>query len=88
MAPDYTITSILLAFRNLLSPHSGENIATSVQEVVQEYEIQSSLGCFVLNNVYSNDTAVKTLGKAYKWLKNEHKQRRLRCIGHVINLVT
>jgi hypothetical protein len=87
VAPNYTITSILLAFRNLLGPHSGENIAASVQEVVQEYEIQSSLGCFVLDNVYSNDTAVETLGKAYKWPKNEHKQRRLRCIGHVINLV-
>ena len=75
MAPDYTITSILLAFRNLLGPHSGENIAASVQEVVQEYEIQSSLGCFVLDNVYSNDTAVETLGKAYKWPKNEHKHK-------------
>jgi hypothetical protein len=84
---DYTITSVLLAFRNLLGPHSGENIAASVQDVVQEYEIQSSLGCFVLDNAHSNDTAVEKLGKLYKWPKNEYRQRRLRCIGHIINLV-
>jgi hypothetical protein len=54
---------------------------------VQEYEIQLSLGCFVLNNAYSNNTAVKTLRKLYKRLKGEHKQRRLRCMGHIVNLV-
>jgi hypothetical protein len=87
VSADFKVTSILLAFRNLLGPHSGENITASVQEVVQEYEIQSSLGCFVLNNAYSNDTAVETLGKLYKWLKGEHKQRQLRCMGHIVNLV-
>jgi hypothetical protein len=55
--------------------------------VVQEYEIQSRLGCFILDNVSSNDAAVKTLGKTYKWVKNEHKTRRLRCMGYIINLV-
>jgi len=84
---DYKIASVLIGFRNLLGVHSGENIAASVQEVVQEYEIQSRLGCFVLDNAYSNDTAVEALGKEYKWAKNEHKQRRLRCMGHIINLV-
>lgn len=87
VSDDYTITSCLLAFRNLLGPHSGVNIAASVQDVVQEYEIQSNLGCFTLDNAYSNDTAVEVLGKLYKWPRNEHKQRRLRCMGHIINLV-
>jgi hypothetical protein len=87
VTPNYQVASVLLAFRNLLGPHSGENIAASVQEVVQEYEIQSRIGCFVLDNASSNDTAVEALGKLYKWPKNEHKQRRLRCMGHVIHLV-
>jgi hypothetical protein len=84
---DYKVASILLAFRNLLGPHSGENIAASVQEVVQEYYIQASLGCFVLDNATSNDTAVQAIGEAYKWPRGEYKQRRLRCMGHIINLV-
>jgi hAT family C-terminal dimerisation region len=84
---DYKVASVLLAFRNILGPHSGENIAASVQQVVQEYEIQPRLGCFILDNASSNDTAVEMLGKTYKWAKNEHKTRRLRCMGHIINLV-
>jgi hypothetical protein len=84
---DYTVASVLLAFRNILGPHSGENIAASVDEVVQEYGFQSRLGCFILDNATTNDTAVEVLGKIYKWGKNEHKQRRLRCMGHIVNLV-
>jgi len=55
--------------------------------VVQEYNIQSRLGCFILDNTTNNNTAVRTLGEIYKWPKTEHRQRRLRCMGHIINLV-
>lgn len=41
----------------------------------------------MLDNAYSNDTAVEALGKEFRWPKNEHKRRRLRCMGHIINLV-
>jgi hypothetical protein len=30
VSADFKVTSILLAFRNLLGPHSGENITASV----------------------------------------------------------
>ena len=73
--PDYTITSVLLAFRNLLGPYSGENITGSVNKVVQEYKIQLRLGYFILDNIISNDTAVKALRKTYRWVKNTHRQR-------------
>jgi hypothetical protein len=79
---DYIVSSVLLAFRNLLGPHLGENGAASVQEVVQGYEIQSSLGRFVLDIAITNDTGVETLGKLCKRPKFEQKQRRLRYMGH------
>jgi hAT family C-terminal dimerisation region len=87
VTPGYKVVSVLLAFRNLLGPHSGENIAGTVQNVCREYDIESQLGCFILDNASNNDTCIATLGKAYGWNLNEQRQRRLRCLGHIINLV-
>lgn len=84
---DYKVASTLLAFRNLLGPHSGENIAGSVQDVCEEYEIWPRLGCFVLDNATNNDSCIAALGAVYNWTPKQQKQRRLRCIGHIINLV-
>jgi hypothetical protein len=58
-----------------------------VQNVCREYDIESQLGCFILDNASNNDTCIATLGKAYGWNLNEQRQRRLRCLGHIINLV-
>lgn len=41
----------------------------------------------VLTRRAVNDTCIATLGKAYGWNLNEQRQRRLRCLGHIINLV-
>jgi hAT family C-terminal dimerisation region len=84
---EYKVVSTLLAFRNLLGPHSGENIAGSVQDVCEEYQISPRLGCFVLDNATNNDTCITVLGAVYNWTPKQQEQRRLRCMGHIINLV-
>jgi hypothetical protein len=47
----------------------------------------SQIGCFILDNAANNDTCITALAKTYEWGKNEVYTRRLRCFGHIINLV-
>jgi hypothetical protein len=84
---DYKIKTALIGFRDLEGPHSGENIAESVKSVCEEYGIISQIGCFVLDNAENNDTCVQALARTWGWSREEAKQRRLRCFGHIINLV-
>jgi hypothetical protein len=43
-----------------------------------------NLGYFVLDNALNNDTTLVELAKVMKF---DPKQKRLRCIGHIINLI-
>lgn len=83
-----SIESIFIGFRELRGPHSGENVAAVVDEVLQDFSITpDKLGCFKLDNATNNDTCITALGKIFKWSKSEIYTRRLRCFGHIINLV-
>ncbi|KAM4063334.1 transposase-like protein [Hirsutella rhossiliensis] len=68
----------------LRESHTGENIASQVAEVIESFEIQDKIGYFTLDNAKNNDTAVAALGHVFNF---EGKQRRVRCFGHIINLV-
>lgn len=84
---DYTVKTALLGFREVVGVHSGENIAESVRTVCEEYDIVSKLGCFVLDNAKNNDTCIKALHRSWGWRDSGVPRRRLRCMGHNINLV-
>jgi hypothetical protein len=59
-----------------------------VDSVLQDYGITPDrLGTFVLDNATNNDTCITALARTYKWDKSEVHRRRLRCFGHIINLV-
>jgi hypothetical protein len=75
---------VLLGLPRLIGPHSGENMATYIKEVINQYELGSKLGYFMLDNAESNDTCLETLAS---WFPMDVSSRRLRCIGHIINLV-
>jgi hypothetical protein len=64
----------------------GVNIAAVVIKVIEDYEITERVGFFVLDNAENNDVAVKTILKQLR-PDTDPKQRRIRCAGHVINLV-
>ena len=75
----------LLGLRRVKGSHSGENTAERVVAVVGDYEIESRLGYFVLDNADTNDTCVAAvLGTIRPDL--QPKEGRLRCLGHIINL--
>ena len=78
----------LLAFRSLDGEHTGENMASLLVKVFREYKIGSRIGFFVLDNASSNDVCVDlALRKLYPEMsEKQRRRRRLRCLGHVINL--
>ncbi|KJZ69476.1 hypothetical protein HIM_11138 [Hirsutella minnesotensis 3608] len=75
---------VLLGLPRIIGPHSGENIAYHVKEVIDQYELGSKLGYFMLDNAKSNDACLETL---IRWFPMDVNRCRLRCIGHIINLV-
>ena len=53
--------------------------------LLQRFGITSdNLGYFVLDNTSNNDTILKELGKIMGF---NPTKKRLRCIGHIINLI-
>jgi len=76
----------LLGLRRLKGPHSGENIAEAIIAVVKTYKIIDKIGYFVLDNAGSNNTYISAIIKQLN-IKDTKEHRRLRCLGHVLNLL-
>jgi hypothetical protein len=86
MGSKYKVETTLLGLHRLRGPHSGENIAEAVLEVIRKYELTGDMiGWFVLDNARSNDTCVAEILKALG-IDDTVERRRLRCLGHIINL--
>jgi hypothetical protein len=82
------VKNVLLGFRRLLGPHTGENIGGCVWSVVEDFWLEIRLGYFTLDNATSNDTAVVTISQKLDALgiAFDPQERRLRCFGHILNL--
>lgn len=78
----------LIALRSLEGEHSGENMAALLLKVFKEYRIGGRIGFFILDNASANDICVDiVLRKLYPGMNAKQRlRRRLRCLGHVINL--
>jgi hypothetical protein len=74
----------ILVFKEMTDCHDGKAITANVLAVINDYNLCDKVGFFVLDNVSSNDTAVAVLGET---LQFDPKVRRLRCVGHILNLV-
>ncbi|KAM3537406.1 hypothetical protein ARSEF1564_009669 [Beauveria bassiana] len=76
--------TFLLGLPRIEGRHSRENLADRVSEIIHEYNIEGRIGYFVTDNAESNDTCLDHLAVKLGFNK---QQRRLRCSGHIINLV-
>ncbi len=57
-----------------------------LRPLLQRFGINNdNLGYFVLDNALNNDTTLKQLGEDMGF---DPVQKRLRCIGHIMNLIT
>jgi hypothetical protein len=78
----------LIAFRSIDGEHTGENMAALLLKVFREYKIGSRIGFFITDNASSNDVCIDlVLSKLYPDMNAKQRlRRRLRCLGHVVNL--
>jgi hypothetical protein len=76
--------TFLLGLPQIERRHSGENLADRVSEIIHEYGLEDRVGYFVTDNAENNDTCLEDLGAEFGFDK---QHRRLRCCGHIINLV-
>jgi hypothetical protein len=87
--PGGQLQKALLALPECRHSHSGEKQADLILQVIADYGIHSKLGWHTGDNASSNGTC---LAEMESRLLSEHqvqfnaKQRRVRCIGHIINL--
>jgi hypothetical protein len=77
-------SKLVLGLPELKISHSGENIATQILEILESYEILDRVGYITLDNAANMDTAAEEIAEA---LGLGPKKRRVRCFGHVLNLV-
>ncbi|RFN45157.1 putative ac transposase [Fusarium flagelliforme] len=79
----------VLSIRRVYGEHTGENLGSVVLELLKEYDIGGDeIGYFMLDNASSNDTAVGFILKELcPWMDSKQRRhRRLRCLGHIVNL--
>lgn len=76
--------TVLVGLPRLFGHHSGENIASTVCKVLDEYEITDKVSCFMMDNASNNGTMIDAVIKRIPSLK---RRARLRCVGHIFNLI-
>jgi hypothetical protein len=81
--------NVLIALRRQLGSHDGENLAHTLEKVVRDWDIQDRVGTVISDNATNNDTCLKYL---YPRLDSsmtliDVQERRMRCFGHILNLV-
>jgi hypothetical protein len=79
----------VIGIRLIEGPHTGANMAGVVHELLREYGVEERLGYFMGDNASNNDTLVRALADEQVFGEHHYdaQEHRLRCVGHVINLV-
>lgn len=77
-----------LALIELQENHSGLNQATVILDILNDFGIRNKLSYLIMDNATFNNVLTKTISNALreKDILYSTKQRRLRYMGHVINL--
>ncbi|RKK13981.1 hypothetical protein BFJ66_g18192, partial [Fusarium oxysporum f. sp. cepae] len=65
--------------------HNGKLQAKAFLEVVEEYDLRGKVGYFTMDNHDANDTMLDDVAKEIDGL--DPVARRLRCSGHIMNLI-
>lgn len=79
------VAQALLSLREFKGSHSGKVQADAFLEVVEEYELRGKIGYFTMDNHEANDTMLDEIAKEITGL--DPIARRLRCSGHIMNLI-
>ena len=79
----------LLLNISCVSGHSGENQFKTLRPIIEDFGIARKLGVIIGDNSSTNDTLCRAVenyfdGSQITWEASSH---RLRCVGHIINLI-
>jgi hypothetical protein len=81
---DHQLKTALLGLRPL-EGHAGTDIADVLYDVMKTYNLtDNAVSAFQMDNATNNDTALKSLSEMTSL---DPAKMRLRCLGHIINLV-
>jgi hypothetical protein len=58
---DGKLQRCVLALKDIIGKHTGENLAQAMVEVLEEWRFASKLGYFVMDNAENNDTMIDSL---------------------------
>jgi hypothetical protein len=82
---DDKLHNVVLVMRDILGSHTRANIADHLFDVLKEYRISSNqIAYFAADNATNNDTALAALSEH---VAIDLVASRLRCAGHIFNLV-
>lgn len=82
---DNKLHNVVLAMRDTLRSHTSSNIADYLFDVLKDYQISGSqIAFFAADNATNNDKALKLLSER---VELNPVTSRLRCAGHIFNLV-
>jgi len=86
---NYKLQSTVIGMRRFYGQHTGENQANCFFNIIKPYEINDKIGYFTLDNASNNRTTMQHIAKQLmeEGISFDPIERRLRCFGHVINLV-
>jgi hypothetical protein len=85
LGDDDRLHNVVLALRDTLGSHSGANMADHLFDVLKDYQIRGSqIAYFAADNATNNDTALAVLSER---VDIDPVTSRLRCAGHIFNLV-
>ena len=83
------ISHALLGLKELHGGHTGDNQFQIVFSLLKEYLLLDKIEYFTLDNARNNDKALSLLSSLHQGegIKFDDTESRLRCLGHMINLV-
>lgn len=82
---DYKLQTIVLGMRDTMGSHTGTNIADHLVDVLSDFEIEGhQVAYYAADNATNNDTALVALNAH---VTVDPTAQRLRCMGHILNLV-
>ena len=81
---NYQRRAVVLGLCDTLGSHTGANMADHLLSIINDFSIGHQIAFFIADNASNNDTALAALTIGVPF---DPKQLRLRCFGHIINLV-
>jgi hypothetical protein len=78
--------SILIGMPRIKGCHSGENVAEAVIEILLKMVPPIKLGYFCTDNATTNDKTIAIIMERLRPDIQHPQKRRVRCLGHIINL--